>query len=119
MRLILAGAATFLLSGCISMALPPFPPQMNVDAGKFVEGPHSERCTAVAENITTTLFGVNDDPIMSYTLRVTPPGGGPYEATITALTPHLFVPRLGDTLDVACDPGAPANTRIIWRDGVW
>jgi hypothetical protein len=133
---ITAPCAALLLSACSMQLIP----SDNIDSDAFLEGPHSQRCTAVVQDVSDTGVTINDDPMARLTLTVTAPGTWavvahgrdgdsqdsrpvsegvqtapppPYTATIEALVSRLDVPRRGDQLDVSCDPGNPKNTKLI------
>jgi hypothetical protein len=107
-KAILILGAALLLSGCSMFDTD------SLDAAKFVEGPHAQRCTGVVERVEDSGVAINDDPVAILTMTVTPPGGAPsYEAKPHVLVSLLNVPRRGDTLDLSCDPANPQNTKVI------
>lgn len=109
MKAILWVGAALLLCGCSTSDFGD-----NIDQAQFVEGPHTQRCTAVVERVDDTGITINDNPMAAITMTVTPPGGAPsYEAKPHVLVGRLDIPRRGDTLDVSCDPGTPQNTKVI------
>jgi hypothetical protein len=97
-KAILILGAALLLSGCSMFDTD------NLDAAKFVEGPHAQRCAGVVERLDESGVTINDDPVAIITMTVTRPH---------VLVSPLDVPRRGDTLDISCDPSNPQNTKVL------
>ncbi len=96
--------AAFALAGCNG----------HVDGATFAEGPDGVRCSAKVLQVVDTGEMINEDPVARLTLLVTPPpGASSFSATIEATVSSHAIPRSGDMLPVACNPGDPGSTELI------
>jgi len=60
----------------------------------------------------TGLF-VNEDPQVVLKLRVRPPDGAPYEASLKSLVSQVAIPRAGDRVAVRYDPANRARVALL------
>jgi hypothetical protein len=68
--------------------------------------------TAVVTGMIDTRTSLNDNPVVRFTVRVTPADGGPeFSAEFTRLVSRISVPRKGDHCPVRFDPAD--HSRIV------
>lgn len=63
-----------------------------------------QRATAVIERVEPSATTINDMPVVSVTVRVTPKYGSPFTHTENIVTPASAIPVPGHLVDVAYDP---------------
>jgi hypothetical protein len=74
--------------------------------------------SAVITRLVDTGASINDNPVVEFVLRVSPPGGEPYEARTKGLVGRLDVAAFppGRVLPVKFDPANPSRVAIdLWE----
>ena len=104
--------ALLAASGCTSM-IDGFSGRKDACAILAIGTPAS----AVITRLVDTGASINDNPVVEFVLRVTPPGGEPYEARTKSMIGRLDVGAFppGRVLPVKFDPANPARVAIdLW-----